>query len=214
MKKNKFNQDDLAFHIMKWQARREKPAKTIKLALDLFNDIEGSYIVEIGSTRTEYKEEGEENNNDGFSSVHFARTGKDFVTVDIDRNASQLTYDLLDALELMENSTVINGDGLKFLEKYEFKKKIDLLYLDAWDVDNPNSNFAENHLKAYEAALPNLNDKHIILIDDTDLDVSKERGLFIDKESKGGKGKLLIPHLEEKGYKLQFKGRQTCLTNF
>ena len=64
MKKNKFNQDDLAFHIMKWQARREKPAKTIKLAIGLLDEIEGSYIVEIGSTRTEYKEEGEENNNE------------------------------------------------------------------------------------------------------------------------------------------------------
>lgn len=212
--KNKFNPDDLAFYIMKWQARREKPAKSIKKALALFENIDGSYIVEIGSTRSEYKEEELNTSNDGYSSVHFAKTGKEFVTCDIDKGAAQLTYDLLEELELLENATVINGDGLKFLEKYEFKNKIDLLYLDAWDVDTPSSNFATNHLKAYEIALPNLNEKHIILIDDTDLDVSPTRGLYIDKDAKGGKGKLLIPHLEEKGYKVRFKGRQTCLTNF
>ena len=94
-----------------------------------------------------------------------------------------------------------------------FPKKIDLLYLDAWDV-TPGEQYAQNHLTAFMVAEPNLNDKHIILIDDTDIAWSDTHGFSIDNKALAGKGELLVPVLLERGYKLQWEGRQACFTNY
>jgi hypothetical protein len=67
------------------------------------------------------------------------------------------------------------------------------------------------HLEAFKIAEPKLAKKSVILIDDTDVGYSLEKGFHNDEESLGGKGKLLIPYLLEKeNYKMIFKGRQTC----
>lgn len=89
-------------------------------------------------------------------------------------------------------------DSVHYLQ--EFDKKIDLLFLDAWDVHN-GSPYAEKHYEAYLIAKEKLSDKHIISIDDTDI-------------ANGGKGKILIPYLLNNGYNIIVKGRQTIMTNF
>ena len=85
-------------------------------------------------------------------------------------------------------------DGIDFLKN--FPKKIDLLYLDAWDV--APGFYAENHLQAYLHAKDKLHEKSLILIDDTDVD-------------EGGKGKWVVPKAIEDGYRVIFNGRQTLL---
>ena len=91
----------------------------------------------------------------------------------------------------------------------KFEKTIDLLYLDAWDVELPEH--AEHHLDAFKLAEPKLSKNAIILIDDTDVGFSEQKGYHNDEESLGGKGRLLIPFLLSTGnYEMVFKGRQTC----
>ncbi|RKO86600.1 hypothetical protein BDK51DRAFT_36473 [Blyttiomyces helicus] len=58
-------------------------------------------------------------------------------------------------------------DGLHFLENYD-GLPIDFLFLDAWDVVR-GQDYAEKHLEAYERAKPDLSEKCILSIDDTDI---------------------------------------------
>tara|TARA_R110000765_G_scaffold154464_5_gene257477 strand:+ start:1743 stop:2390 length:648 start_codon:yes stop_codon:yes gene_type:complete len=215
MAKVKYTEDHYAYWVMQWQRRRDKPAKSLNKALNLFREINGELIVEIGSQRTECSDEDEEKDCciDGHSSVLFAEEGVDFFTCDIDAGASKLLQQILISKGLEGNCSIWNADGIEFLQNAEFPKKIDLLYLDAWDV-NPGEQYAQNHLKAFLVAEPRLNDKHIILIDDTDIVWSDTHGFSIDNTALAGKGELLVPVLLERGYKLQWEGRQACFTNY
>jgi hypothetical protein len=85
---------------------------------------------------------------------------------------------------------------------------IDLLFLDAWDIDTPG--YAEKHLEAYRAAEDKLATRHLLLIDDTDVDYIDGRLQFVDV-AVAGKGRLLVPELLDRGYELVRTGRQTLL---
>ena len=244
-------------HNEEWQQKRDDPEPYIKKALDIFRDIEGEVIVEIGSG--------------SYSSSIFAKASKTFYTCDSNINSSREAYksiikdncipttfnqinqsedpdtlnDLLFTVapdgwpitytgnasiteiesnttytdkECTQTATVYNGDGLLFLQ--EFTGKIDLLYLDAWDIGTDK--YKDRHYEAYLNCENNLNDKNIILIDDTDVDFSRYNGYHINEKDDildynnyiGGKGGVLISHLLQNGYNAQFTGRQTCLTNF
>jgi predicted O-methyltransferase YrrM len=147
--------------------------------------------------------------NDGHSSVILARAAAEFHTVDIHPDTSRVTLGELKRQKYYDKNKIFvyNGDGLKFLK--DFNKKIDFLYLDAWDVGIEG--YDTNHLEAFKIAEPKLNDNAVILMDDTDIGLSEEKGLHNDEEAMGGKGRLLIPYLLDKpNFKLIFKGRQTC----
>ena len=215
MAKVKHTVDHQAYWLMQWQRRRDKPLKSLNKALELFRELEGELIVEIGSQRLECSDIDEEKDCciDGHSSELFAREGVDFITCDIDPQAIRCLHDILESKNLLDNCALFNHDGIDFLNRYQFQKKIDLLYLDAWDV-TPGQPYAERHLTAYHAALPNLNDKHIVLIDDTDIIWDNEYGFTINNQARAGKGELLVPVLLERGYTLKFEGRQACFTNY
>lgn len=202
----------MQYNYVDWSIRK-KPFPFLKSALDIFCKINGKVIVEVGTMRVlpEHNIDDYTSNDccmEGHSSIIFAQNCKEFHTVDIDQPTSRLTYNFLKKSNIKNNWNVYNGDGITFLQKFE--NKIDLLFLDAWDIGTPQ--YAEKHLEAYLAAKSKLNDKHIILIDDTDINFTPEKGLHNDEESMGGKGAALVPHLLTNGYKVQFKGRQTCLT--
>ena len=201
-------------HNKEWQKQRDRPYTYIQRALKIFKKINGSVIVEIGSMREPCKHDLDDYSldccNDGHSSLLLARSCEEFHTCDIDMSSSRLTYNQLKDHNLIGRSSVYNGDGIKFL--LNFDGKIDLLYLDAWDVGVLN--YANIHLEAFKIVKQKLNNKNIVLIDDTDINFEANRGYYIDDESLTGKGSLIIPHLLDNGYKLKFKGRQTCLTNF
>jgi len=191
------------------QSIRKRPYTFIEKALNSL-DTKNPIIVEIGSMRKPcthpLHEFDHECCNDGHSSLLLATAAKAFHTVDIDINCSKLTLKELKKFELNSKSNVYNGDGIKFLK--EFTDNIDFLYLDAWDVEFPGH--AEKHLEAFQISENKLSPGAIILIDDTDIGFTTEKGFHNDEECLGGKGRLLIPFLLEKGYELLFKGRQTC----
>jgi hypothetical protein len=143
--------------------------------------------------------------NDGHSSALWARTGAEFYTVDFSKECSDTTRRELARMKF-NNATVINDDGIRFLQN--FKKKIDLLYLDAWDVNLPDS--AENHLKAYLAAIDKMQDKSVLLIDDTDVELVGS-SMVLTASCDGGKGRLVVPRAQQDGFKLIARGRQTLL---
>jgi hypothetical protein len=192
------------------QSIRKRPYSFIKQALDILPKDIHSVIVEIGSMRKPCDHDLDDFSgeccNDGHSSLLLARGASEFHTVDINMECSKLTRSQLKKYNFWSKSNVYCGDGIKFLK--DFDKKIDLLYLDAWDVEYPQH--AEMHLEAFKVAESKLNDTSIILIDDTDIGFSQEKGYHNDEECLGGKGKLLIPFLlEKKNFKMLFKGRQT-----
>ena len=198
------------YNYVNWDIRK-KPYPSLKKAIDLFKEINGKVIVEVGTMRLplthDINDYSHECCMEGHSSALFSSNCDEFHTVDIDMPASKSAYKTLKGLNLTCKWNVYNGDGIKFLN--DFKGTIDLLFLDAWDIGTPN--YAQNHLLAFKAAEPKLNKSHIVLIDDTDINWTQEKGLHNDEESMGGKGAAVIPYLLNKGYEVIFKGRQTCL---
>lgn len=154
-------------------------------------------IVELGSLRHRLQHDLDVDTQEecclyGHSTLRWARSGHHIFSVDVDTFASDLTREVCAG---HDNVTVVTCDGIEFLKA--FTGEIDLLYLDAWDV-KPGTDFAEKHLEAFEAARSKLSSRHMILIDDTDIET-------------GGKGRLLVPRLIELGYAQVANGRQTLL---
>ncbi|MFW5794573.1 MAG: methyltransferase domain-containing protein [Bacillota bacterium] len=191
---------------------RENPYFFIKRAINLLNDRNGKIIVEIGCMRMDFthpiNECHHECCNDGHSSALWASTGLEFYTVDISPSSISVARKILIDQMKCENVHIYQQDGLEFLNN--FTKPIDLLFLDAWDVEN--TEYAEKHLEAYNVAKNNIHDKTLILIDDTDVywDFNK-KDLFMSEDGLSGKGKLVIPEAQKDGFRIIFSGRQTLL---
>lgn len=198
------------------QDKRQRPKLFIDKALDIFykkKQIEQyAYdILEIGCMRGDLVHHVDittyECCNDGHSSFLFARTGWNVFSVDINqdhinrakgacRNFPNIMFKCEDALQTA----------------LDFKGTIGLLFLDAWDLDVGDS--AQNHLRFFKTIACGLENKPLILIDDTDLTYDcRKKEYFEDDACLSGKGKLLIPELIKKHrYEVVFKGRQTLLS--
>jgi tetratricopeptide (TPR) repeat protein len=151
-------------------------------------------IIEIGTMSSPMLHRIEEHNPRccvfGHSTVFWARTGATVHTVDVNPSCQTALASLC---REYPNLVVHTGDGCRFLK--EFGQPIDLLYLDAWDVQ-PGVPYAERHAEAYEAARPRLAASCIVSIDDTDM-------------GSGGKGRLVFPMLVRDGFEFVAYGRQT-----
>ena len=92
------------------------------------------------------------------------------------------------------------NDSIAYLQSFE--QSIDLLYLDSYDYNKKDLNVIqasqEHHLKEIMAAEKNLHDKSIVLIDDCKL-------------PGGGKGRLAIDYLLERGWKILKNQYQVAL---
>ena len=176
---------------------RGKPLPYLLVTSRLVLEFALQTIVEIGSMRQPLVHPLDEFNpvccNDGHSTVHWAETGAKVVTIDVDPVCAAVLAPLRNRYP---NLTVLTGDGIEFL--CSFKNGIDVLYLDAWDVID-GTDYAERHLEAYEAAMPRLNSRCMVQIDDTDI-------------LNGGKGRLVIPRLIRDGFDLITWGRQAILS--
>jgi hypothetical protein len=180
------------------QSQRDQPRDYLEKALALLDEGSSGTIVELGSMRMAMKHPVHERHpccGDGHSTYVLGESGHRVFSVDINPEASRAARE---ACMSLPNVEVFTGDGIGFLQ--DFKGKIDLLFLDAWDVVE-GTPYAEKHDEAYEAARDKLADRHLILIDDTDI-------------GGGGKGRILIPKLEARGYVKIFDGRQTLYANF
>lgn len=195
---------------------RNKPAAYIRKTIEIGNLLNLKTVIEIGATRYAITDKCIDyfNNvsnpiisppccSDGHGGIIFALNGFDVYSVDIDPNC------ITQAIWSFENikkpfplnlHLKIPEDGISFLQNYNNTKKIDILFLDGWNVGDHN--YAENHLLAFKVSEPHLSDVHLILIDDTD---------FITNE--GGKDHLLTPYLLNIGYTQLFNGRQTLYIN-
>lgn len=163
--------------------------------LDLLNERNAKLLVETGTSR------GGDSNfiGDGGSTIifgHWASLNDAYLfTVDIDQgalaNADWAARNYSNSIEF------VCSDSIKYLS--EFSQQIDFLYLDSFDFDFYNPTPSQNHhLFEIEAAYDKLHDNSIVMIDDCDLPY-------------GGKGKLVIEFLLERGWKIVYEAYQVIL---
>lgn len=196
---NKFYKDpifdsiDLSYYQQTYE--RGKPKQYLLHTINLFNKYtDHKIILEIGSIRNKMNHDIESINpeccNDGHSTYFWKKyTNADIFTVDIDKNCKYI----IDNDYRLKNVTAITDDAISYAKS--FNKKIDLLFLDAWDVFY-SSEYAEKHLEIYNILKDKLSDNCLILIDDTDI-------------GNGGKGKLIIPQLIKDGFQCLINRRQS-----
>ena len=197
--KNKFIQDliypgiDLTFQQQTFE--RGKPKEYLLHTIKLFNKYtDNKTILEIGSARNKMGHSIQNFNpiccNDGHSTYFFKHyTNAEIFTVDINPKCKTI----IDSDSRLNGVNAITNCGLKYADDIDYK--IDLLFLDAWDVMH-GSPYAESHLEIYNKLKDKLSDNCLILIDDTDV-------------GNGGKGKLVIPQLIKDGFLMIFNKRQT-----
>lgn len=89
-------------------------------------------------------------------------------------------------------------DSVAFLRG--FSDPIDVLYLDS--LDTYQAGHAEHALRELQAALPNLHEKSVLILDDTPY----RAGAFI------GKGARAVPWALERGWKILYSGYQVVLS--
>ena len=189
---------------------RDTPQSYIRKALEQFKANGGKTIVELGCMRQPMNHPPLECTDDcgsrcdGHSTAIFDSVGVILNSADI----SQAACDCAKLHTFSPRTTIWCMDAIKYLKTSP--AKIDLLYLDAWDVDLDDC--AEKHLEAYEAAKEMLHDKSIVLIDDTDVvwDGGEFHPVF-GETTHAGKGRLVVPAMIKDGWEVKFTGRQTML---
>lgn len=173
--------------------------ETFRIVLELLETRNVHTIVETGTARY-----GSANfDGDGGSTIIFSEWAldhnADFYSIDID-NANITTAKEAVSLYFPEQKDKIHFiccDSVSYLT--HFGRSIDFLYLDSYDyeLDNPAPSQV-HHLKEILAAYPLLTEKCIIMIDDCAL-------------VGGGKGKLVIDFLLQRGWKIVKDSYQVIL---
>ncbi|MBS0606241.1 MAG: hypothetical protein JSR57_04760 [Verrucomicrobia bacterium] len=173
----------------------DKRYPTFRYALDQLVKRDLKIIVETGTARN-----GERNCiGDGCSTVIWSNWAEAFngriYSVDIDPHAIDQSKEACQCD--LSNAEFVCSDSVSFLQN--FGKRIDLLYLDSYDYDIENPDPSQlHHLKEIMAAFSSLHEESIILIDDCGL-------------PGGGKGKLVIEFLLQKGWKIAMPGYQVAM---
>lgn len=174
---------------------RGKPKEYILHTINLLKRFTNEKVIlEIGSIRQNMNHDIIDFNpnccNDGHSTYFWKKfTNADIYTVDIDSKCRNL----IDNDQRLVGVKSFTDDAIQFAKNFD--KKIDLLFLDAWDVID-NTPYAEKHLEIFYILKDKLAKNCLILIDDTDI-------------AFGGKGKFLIPVLVKRGFRCIFNRRQT-----
>ena len=158
---------------------------TTKIALNLFLQNKGETIVETGTTRLK------DDWGAGQSTLLFgdfcAFYEKHLWTVDIDANALATAKEI--TKNYARNITYVQDDSLHFLQN--FKKPVDLLYLDSLDCD-PRDDFDNRDAQLFqkrevEAIYDQLSLRACVLLDDNYF-------------KNGGKTRLSKEYLKSKGW--------------
>lgn len=162
----------------------------------LLNERKVKTLVETGTARC-----GDKNFQwDGGSTIVFGdwASQNNAVLYSVDLDPKGVEQAITATKSFGDHVKITCSDSIQFLQ--EFKKPIDFLYLDSYDFDSANPNPSqEHHLKEIVTAYPNLHKMSVVLIDDCDL-------------AHGGKGKLVIDYLLNKGWNVVFSGYQVILT--
>lgn len=173
----------------------DKRFVTFQRVLNLMKERGVKTIVETGTARN-----GECNcAGDGCSTPIWGNWAKQnqatVYSVDIDPLA--IHNSSLACSAYQDHMTFVSSDSVEFLAN--FNQPIDFLYLDSYDFDFSDPEPSQkHHLKEIIAAYPHLHKKSIIMIDDCDLPF-------------GGKGKLVIDYLLDRGWKVILSAYQVIL---
>jgi len=177
--------------------------KTMKKALELLHERNGTVILETGTTRLK------DDWGAGMSTYVFGSYCNEFgghiYTVDISAQNMDVCREV--TKDFTNNITYTVSDSLSYL--FLFGKTIDLLYLDSVDCpveiitekDRIDLAFAQTHqLNEIKTALPKMNKKGIVLLDDNGF-------------SHGGKTTLTKEFLSENGWIEIMSGQQSLWSN-
>jgi hypothetical protein len=173
-----------------WRSR-SSPARSLKAAAALFNQLNGETIVEIGS--------GLHGRMSGNSIMVWSRRtcARTIIAIDLD---PERIGQVRRATSRYPHVKTVVGDGMEFLE--QFPGSIDLLYLDFWTPDPdgavPGTGRAEAYRRVYRVAKDKMTPHSMILIDDTD-------------HIPPWKHTLMIPDARHDGFVVLYTGRQTLL---
>jgi hypothetical protein len=143
-----------------------KRAEAFVMMINHVGKLKHPIIVETGCARLENNYEG-----DGMSTLLFDRFvrhhGGEFYSVDINPENVEFARK-----NVGPNTCVTCSDSVKFL--WEFKKPIDLLYLDSFDFDmNDPHPSSLHHILELTAIMPFLRPGTMIAVDDNFDDVGK-----------------------------------------
>lgn len=178
-----------------FRKRRDTFLKTI----ELLDQIKANTIIETGTSREGLH--GAKSN--GAATIVFGKWAKlnnAFLhSVDISENSVTNAQKEVTKQGLDNYVKIHLSDSIAFLEGFD--KKVDFLYLDSYDYSSDievQKKSQEHHLKEFIAIENQLHDKTIVLIDDCDL-------------PNGGKGKLVVKYMQEKGWRILMDEYQILL---
>lgn len=177
-----------------------KRRDTFKETLSLLDKIGAKTLIETGTSREGLH--GAKSN--GAATIVFgkwAQENKAYLhSVDISEESVANAQAEVDRQKLNNSVKIYCSDSLDFLEKFD--EKVDLLYLDSYDYSSDlavQKKSQEHHLLEFKAIEDQLHKDTIVLIDDCDL-------------PNGGKGKLAIEYMLQKGWKVRTNDYQVLLT--
>lgn len=179
--------------------KKDKRYPTFICALQLIKERNLKTMIETGTSRC-----GDKNyEGDGGSTIIFSEWAKDykseFYSVDINNDyLTQAKTAVQKHLgKLYPQIHFVCSDSIAFLQN--FGKQIDFLYLDSYDFEENNPLPSQHHhLFEIHAAYPFLTENSVVMIDDCDL-------------PHGGKGRLAIEYLTDRGWKILENRYQTIL---
>lgn len=176
-----------------------KRRDTFRRCLNLLDKTKARIIIETGTSREGLH--GAKSN--GAATIVFgkwAQLNQGFLySVDISEKSVTAAQKEVVAQGLVEFVNIHLSDSIQFLES--FTEKVDFLYLDSYDYSDDievQLKSQTHHLKEFKAIEQQLHEKSIVLIDDCDL-------------PNGGKGKLVIEYMLNKGWKILMQEYQILL---
>lgn len=178
-----------------------KRRDTLRAALALLDERDVATLVETGTARYGL----ERTRSDGASTIVFgtwaARNGARLHSVDLDPDAVERAREAVESLGLRNGVDFHVSDSIEFLQSFD--EPVDFLYLDSydWDEEDAAEQHASqlHHLREFEAIEPRLHERSVVLIDDCG-------------RPGGGKGKLAIERMRERGWSVRRDAYQVLLT--
>ena len=177
-----------------------KRRNTFRKTLQLLEERNAKVLVETGTARHGLAG----TKSDGASTVVFAtwaqKNNAFLHSIDHDIEAIAFAKKELLNLELEDYVEFVNADSVAWLQNFD--RTIDFLYLDSYDYDKKNKAeqklCQEHHLWEFRAVQDQLTENSLVLIDDCRL-------------PGGGKGKLVIEHMQQRNWKVIQSGYQCLL---
>ncbi|MDA0195754.1 MAG: class I SAM-dependent methyltransferase [Bacteroidetes bacterium] len=178
-----------------------KRRDTFRKTLALLTERKATTLLETGTARAGLKN----CKSDGASTIVFGKWAREndayLYSVDIDSIALKQAEIEIKNYNLSGHVHLKASDSIAFLKLFD--QKVDFLYLDSFDYDKKDRSIQrksqEHHLAEFKAIESRLHQGSIVLIDD-------------HKLPGGGKGKLAIEYMTQKGWEIVMEEYQVLLS--